>query len=82
MEMPKGAELAVRCHDVAVSLDGKQVGEFEDLVLLGMAIKLALQMRGLPVVAYDLLRMVGLHLVKIPATSFNAVLRLLEHRTV
>ena len=78
MGIPKGADLAVRCHDVAVSLDGKQVGEFEDLVLIGMAIKLALQMRGLAAVPYDLLRMVGLHLVKIPATSFNAVLRLLE----
>ncbi|MCP3105314.1 hypothetical protein LZ198_41250 [Myxococcus sp. K15C18031901] len=78
MEMPKGADLAVRCHDVAVSLDGRQVGEFEDLVLLGMAVRLALQMRGLPAVPYELLRKVGLHLVKIPATSFNAVLKLLE----
>jgi len=78
MGIPKGADLAVRCHDVAVSLNGRQVGEFEDLVLIGMAIKLALQMRGLAAVPYDLLRMVGLHLLKIPATSFTAVLKLLE----
>jgi hypothetical protein len=76
---PTGTDLAVRCHDVAISLDGKQVAEFDNLVLIGMAVKLALQLRGIPAVEYGLLRKVALHLLKIPPTSLPAVVDLLAN---
>jgi hypothetical protein len=71
------AVLAARCHDVTVSLDGKQVGDFEQLVIVGMAVRLALHLRGVPVVPYDLLRQIALHLLKIPTTSLQLVIDLL-----
>ena len=69
--------LAVRCHDITVSLDGRQPGEFEELLLLGMAVRLALHLRGVPAVQYDLLRQIALHLLKIPSTTLRSVINVL-----
>jgi hypothetical protein len=71
------AVVAARCYDVTVSLHGRQVGDFEELLIIGMAARLAFQLRGLPVVAYDLLRQVALHLLQIPPTSLQTVVGVL-----
>jgi uncharacterized protein YuzE len=77
LEPPSGARLAVRCHDVTVSLRDRQVGDFDQLVVLGMAVRLALHLRGVPAVRYDLLRQVALHLLHIPPTTLPAVVETL-----
>jgi len=70
--------MAVRCHDITVSLHGAQAGEFDRLLLVGMAVQLALHLRGLATaVPYDLLRQIGLYLLHIPSTSFERVVELL-----
>jgi hypothetical protein len=77
IEKPSGAILAVRCHDVTVSLGNKQVGDFDQLVLLGMAVRLALHQRGVEAVSHETLRLVGLHLLHIPPTTLSLVVDLL-----
>ena len=77
IEKPSGAILAVRCHDVTVSLGNKQVGDFDQLVVLGMAVRLALHLRGVEAVAHETLRLVGLHLPHIPPTTLPLVIDML-----
>ncbi len=75
---PSREIVAVRCHDITVSLNGAQAGEFDRLLLVGMAVQLALHLRGVATaVPYDLLRQVGLYLLHIPSTSFERVVELL-----
>jgi hypothetical protein len=71
------AVLAVRCHDITTSLDGREVGDFDGLLILGMAVRLALHLRGVQAVSYDLLRQIALHLLKIPTTTLKAVIEVL-----
>lgn len=79
MEFKKPAKdiLAVRCHDVTATLAGTQVGDFDHLLVLGMAVRLALHLRGVQAIPYELLKQVGLHLLHIPPTSLRAVIELL-----
>jgi hypothetical protein len=46
VETPKGANLAVRCHDVTSTLASKQIADFDQLVIIGMAVRLALHLQG------------------------------------
>jgi hypothetical protein len=74
---PSPEVVAVRCHDVTLSLQGAQVADFDRLLIVGMAVRLALHLRGVPAVSYDLLRQIGLHLLHIPPTSLERVVKLL-----
>jgi hypothetical protein len=69
--------LAARCYDVTVSLHNRQVADFDQLVVIGMAVRLALHLRGVAAVPYDLLKQIGLYLLHIPPTSLGAVIELL-----
>jgi hypothetical protein len=77
IETPAGAQLAARCHDVTVSLRGKSVADFDQLTIVGMAVRLAPHLRGVPAVTYDLLRQVALHLLQIPPTALRPVVYML-----
>jgi hypothetical protein len=61
MAKPKPSELAARCHEIQVSLGRKEVPEFERLVEVGMAVRLALHIRGLPLIEYEVLKLVASH---------------------
>ncbi len=74
---PDDAITPVRCHDITVSLGTKQVPEFERLLVIGMAVRLALHLRGVPAVDYDLLKLVALHVLGIPVLALHAVVQLL-----
>jgi hypothetical protein len=69
--------LAAHCHEITVSLEGRQVGEFDQMVIIGMAAHLAIHLRGVPAVSYDLLRQISLHLLHIPPTSLSLVIEFL-----
>jgi hypothetical protein len=77
LEPPPPEILVARCHDIAVSLNGQQVGDFDQLLIYGMAVRLALHLRGCPPVPYDLLKMVALHRLHIPPTSLRTVVEVL-----
>ncbi|NGY80882.1 hypothetical protein F6Y03_01120 [Bacillus megaterium] len=64
--MNKNQELALRSHDIITGLGNKEVPEFELLTEIGNMVKLALNIRGLPIIPYDTLKMAAHHFLDIP----------------
>lgn len=71
------AEMALRAHDVTVCMEGSQAAEYAELPLLGMAVRLALHLRGLPIVPYELLKQVAFHILGMPSTAVRTVVDIL-----
>lgn len=72
------SNLAVRCHEIQTGLGRTEVPEFERIVLVGMAVRLALHIRGLPPIPFDTIKLVASHFLQIPAVAIRLVLELLE----
>jgi len=70
-------EVAARCHEIQVSLGATEVPEFELLSEIGMAIRLALHIRGLPAIKYETLRLVANHYLYIPSIAVRRIVLLL-----
>lgn len=70
-------EKAEFAHDMQVGLSRKSVPEFENLPLIGMAGKLALNIRGLGAIDGPVLRQVADHFFDIPAATLPLVLDIL-----
>lgn len=66
-------ESASKCHDIQVSLDGLEVPDFELIPKIGMMVNLALHIRGLSTIEYDVLRMVSSHYFGIPTMVFKDI---------
>ena len=67
---PNEAEdFAVRAHDITVCLERTTVPELEQLQILGMAARLALHLRGVQAVRYELVRDVAVYLLDFPAQA-------------
>ena len=73
----KPSEIAARCHEIQTGLGMVEVPEFENLRMVGMAVRVALHIRGLPNTNYDTLRLVSTHLLGIPAVALRPILELL-----
>lgn len=73
----KEQETIVRAHDMAVCLERNTVAEFDQLHLLGMAARLALHLRGVPAVRYELVRQVAIYLLDFSGAAVKPVLELL-----
>jgi hypothetical protein len=69
--------VAVRAHDITVCLERNSVSEFDELTRLGMAVRLALHLRGVPPVSYSLLKDVAVHLLDFSTVAVRPVLHLL-----
>ncbi|PPA68722.1 hypothetical protein [Jeotgalibacillus proteolyticus] len=63
--MNKREKLALRSHDITIGLGNKQVPEFEIITEIGNMIKLALNIRGLPMIPYETLKMAAYHFLDI-----------------
>lgn len=74
---PKRAEVAARCHELQVSLGSLEVPAFESVLDVGMAVRLALHIRGLPAIDYELLKSVAVHVLGIPSPAVRGVVLLL-----
>src|SRR5262249_16010392 len=70
-------EAAIRAHDITVCLERASVQEFEDLSLLGRAVKLALHLRGVPAVRYELLRDIAVYVLNFPPAVVMPTVELL-----
>lgn len=70
-------EAVIRSHDITVCLERSTVPEFDFLTELGMATRLALHLRGVPAVQYDIVRQVAYYLLDFPATSIKPIIHLL-----
>jgi hypothetical protein len=76
-EPSRSAILAARCHDIQTGLGLTEIPEFSNLRSVGMAVKLALHIRGLPLVNYDTLKLVANFYLKIPTVAVQGIVSLL-----
>ena len=76
-ENPTSAELAARCHEIQVGLGTTEVPEFDQLSLIGMAVRLALHIRGLPAIPFEVVKLVGYHYLEVPPLAAKRVVELL-----
>lgn len=70
-------ELAVRSHDVLVASGQTRASEFETLTTIGAATRLAVNLRGMPPVAYELLKAVAVHRLGLHTSEVKPALKLL-----
>src|SRR5690606_17307253 len=71
------AVTAARCHEIQVSLATHEVPEFEAIPLIGMAVRLALHIRGLPPFDFEVLKLVASHYLAIPSIVVERIVRIL-----
>lgn len=70
--------VAARAHDIAVCLERGSVAEYQLLSKLGMAVRLALHLRGVPAISYSLVRNVAMYLLDFNSFAVDEVLRFLH----
>lgn len=70
-------EIAVRSHDVVVTSGSSRATEFDALTNIGAAVRLAVNLRGVPPVSFDLLRAVAAHRLGILPSEVRPALQLL-----
>jgi len=71
------SEIAARCHEIQTGLSHVDVPDFERLSEIGMAVRLALHIRGLPTVNYETLRLVAITFLGISTQAVRRVVELL-----
>ena len=69
-------EISSKCHDIQVSLGMKEVPDFEKIPMIGMMMNLAIHLRGLPLINYNVLRLVaseylGIHSMLVQQVALN-----------
>ncbi len=69
--------IALRAHDITVCLENSSVPDFDLLSLLGMGVRLALHLRGVQAISYNIVRNVAVYLLAIPPAAVRPVLELL-----
>lgn len=75
--MLKGRRLVELSYDVQAGLGKIDVPDFDGLRTMGMAATLAIHLRGLPEIDYEVLRKVSDHFFSIPSYSLKEVLNVL-----
>jgi hypothetical protein len=71
-------EIAEFAYDLHAGLSLLQVSDFDDLQTIGMAATLAIHIKGLGSIEYDVLRKVSDHFMSIPSIAIEKVLRVLS----
>jgi hypothetical protein len=66
-----------RCHEIQLAIKDKEVPRFETIPEIGMAVQLALHIRGLPVIEYELLKLVASTMLFIPRLAVDRIVELL-----
>lgn len=69
---------AARCHEIQLTIRDKEIPRFEGIPEIGMAVQLALHIRGLPTLNYEKVKLVASTLLGIPRLSVDRITRLLE----
>ncbi|MHB1799600.1 MAG: hypothetical protein ACYCUI_15095 [Vulcanimicrobiaceae bacterium] len=71
------SDLAVRCHEIQVGLGTTEVLEFDQLALVGMAVRLSLHIRGLSAIPFEVVKLVCYHYLDISQHAVQRVVELL-----
>jgi hypothetical protein len=72
------SDTAARCHEIQVCLGHTEVPDFENVLEIGMAVRLAIHVRGLSLLTYDVVKLVAVHFLGIPAMAVQRIVYLLE----
>lgn len=70
-------DIAARCHDIQACLGNKEVPEFEAISQIGMAVRLALHIKGLPRIKYNVLKLAANYYLNIPSLVLQSILEIL-----
>lgn len=76
-DQPSAADIAARAHEIQTGLGATEVPEFDTLRAIGMAVRLALYIQGLPTLKYNVLRLVANHYLSIPSVAVKRIVELL-----
>ncbi|MCO6691710.1 hypothetical protein [Pseudomonas asiatica] len=69
--------VVARCHEIQLAMGTKDHSRLERIPEMGMAVQLALHIRGLPLLEYPLVKLVASSLIGIPTLAVERVTRLL-----
>lgn len=69
--------VVARCHEIQLVTGDKEIHRFEGIPEIGMAVRLALHIRGLPIVEYDVLKLVASSILGIPRLAVERIVRVL-----
>lgn len=69
--------IVARCHEIQLASRDKEISKFEAIPEIGMAVQLALHIRGLPIIEYDRLKLVAAALLGIPRLAVDRIVRIL-----
>lgn len=72
------ADTAARCHEIQVCLGHTDVPDLENVLEIGMAVRLALHLRGLPLLTYEVVKLVAVHYLGVPAMAVQRIVYLLQ----
>lgn len=71
-------ELAIRSHDVVTCMENTRAEEYDTLNNLGLAVRLAVHLKGVPAQSYDLIRRVAVYGLNFQPSEVRPVLELLD----
>lgn len=66
-----------RCHEIQIATGDKEVARFESIAEIGMAVQLAMHIRGLPLIDYEMLKLVASTMLGIPRLAVDRIVELL-----
>jgi len=66
-----------RCHEIQLAMKDREAARLERIPEIGMAVQLALHIRGLPLLDYELVKLVATTLIGIPRLAVDRITRLL-----
>jgi hypothetical protein len=66
-----------RCHEIQLATKDKEVARFESIAEIGMAVQLAMHIRGLPMIDYEMLKLVASTMLGIPRLAVDRIVELL-----
>ena len=75
--MDKKIQVA-RCHEILLTTRDREISRFEAIPEIGMAVQLALHIRGLALIDFERLKIVASALLGIPRLAVERIVRLLE----
>lgn len=66
-----------RCHEIQLAIKDKEVSKFEAITEIGMAVQLALHIKGLSTIDFEILKLVASTMLGIPRIAVKRIVELL-----
>lgn len=73
------AIVVARCHEIQIALRNKEAPRLETIPEIGMAVQVALHVRGLPPIEYERFKLVASTVLGIPRLAVDRIISVLEN---